>query len=475
MTARPSVRRLPFRLEPVEGEALWSYLERLASFANTNISSILTAVGLTEDMPKMTYPIYLPNPFRIIFAEATRLDVNTVEKMLFTSYIDKAISAKVVKDYEETYNRGVLAISTWTKFPFSSVCPECVRESHGAWKLEWMMPWSFACVKHKVLLRQYCPECHRLLGPKNHFYKFTNVHEPFVPRPGFCNYLHKSPATKHKDIRLCGYALTRMPTTRLDAWPALLESQASLDRAMEGKPMMLAGSEISSVKYLQAIRRFCSLVKRLVEPKYVGELPEELQLICKDYLTDIRKRPPEGHEVVGSLPHFHNKATMAAILSVATQIASAPSPTQLILTLVDLYKIIHKKEESSLKVVRYFLNSELLPNHFIVIANKLLEQKLHERIGRDGGLFYDFSEKKKVVDLNAERNYRRRSLSPNLVEALQQQVRENEELSVSEHINLFEVQQGVRVKSEILRDYLRRLGFRRQLHNSTGKMIWREV
>ena len=472
MTTYPSVRRLPFRLEPVEGEALWSYLERLASFTNSDVFSVLRAVGLTKDVPKTTilstYPIYLSDHFLTTFSKATRLDISIVEKMLLTSYKNKVVSARVVEDYVETLNRGRLSVLTLTNSQRSSLCPKCVQESQGAWKLEWMMPWSFACLKHKTLLQQYCPKCHQLLGPKNHYKKFAKVQEPFIPKPGFCNYLHQTNSSEY--IKPCGYKFTQIQATCLKEWPALLESQTHLSLAMEGRSMPVAGDEVSSVEYLEVIKQLLTIVYRTISPEYIRGLPAELQSIYEDNTTNPQQSPLKVRNSKSPLAYYLNKAVMATVLPVATQIASVSSVEQFVLALKSLNDKIYDVECKSLRETYNFLEQKAFPDHFIDSASKMYTRKLNERIDRHGGFYYDFSQMSKVVNPGAKKINRKVILSPNLVEALQRQVLENNELTVPEHADLFEAQQGIRLKTGTLYSYIRRLGFQR--NSSAGKGLW---
>jgi hypothetical protein len=46
-------------------------------------------------------------------------------------------------------------------------CPLCLREDQGRGPVTWRLPWSFACPRHRVLLLDFCPACHRPPRPWN--------------------------------------------------------------------------------------------------------------------------------------------------------------------------------------------------------------------------------------------------------------------------------------------------------------------
>lgn len=78
-------------------------------------------------------------------------------------------------------------------------CPECLADSGGRWRLSWQFPFGFACLRHKRLLVDVCPECGqppRLIG-----HPLT-----LVPEPGHC---HNRPVRTAAAIRArCGADLT---------------------------------------------------------------------------------------------------------------------------------------------------------------------------------------------------------------------------------------------------------------------------
>ncbi|WP_374227332.1 TniQ family protein [Streptomyces sp. AC512_CC834] len=45
----------------------------------------------------------------------------------------------------------------------SRFCPACLEETGGRWQVTWRLGWSFACIRHHVLLADRCPACLRTL------------------------------------------------------------------------------------------------------------------------------------------------------------------------------------------------------------------------------------------------------------------------------------------------------------------------
>ncbi|WP_200308889.1 TniQ family protein [Streptomyces adelaidensis] len=48
----------------------------------------------------------------------------------------------------------------WVHGSLARWCPYCVRANGRRWPLRWKLPWSFACVKHRVFLVSECQACH---------------------------------------------------------------------------------------------------------------------------------------------------------------------------------------------------------------------------------------------------------------------------------------------------------------------------
>lgn len=44
-------------------------------------------------------------------------------------------------------------------------CPRCLRENGRRWSLRWLLPWTFACLKHRVYLASECQRCQSVVTP----------------------------------------------------------------------------------------------------------------------------------------------------------------------------------------------------------------------------------------------------------------------------------------------------------------------
>nr|WP_280475656.1 TniQ family protein [Nocardia asiatica] len=87
-------------------------------------------------------------------ATATEVDADTIVAMTLARYDNTALSL-------DRRKRGVVAKFPWGRSRGSRYCPHCLDEFQGRWQLQWRLGWAFACVKHRCLLVDNCPECLR--------------------------------------------------------------------------------------------------------------------------------------------------------------------------------------------------------------------------------------------------------------------------------------------------------------------------
>lgn len=55
----------------------------------------------------------------------------------------------------------VSKLGTWSWQTGTRYCPDCLTEQPGVFHVMWRSPWTFACIKHRRVLLDTCPECHR--------------------------------------------------------------------------------------------------------------------------------------------------------------------------------------------------------------------------------------------------------------------------------------------------------------------------
>ncbi len=160
-------RRLPIFVPPGRSESFASYVARLAWAYGQPVRVMLAAAGLMRDLSYESLPyaygVALSCERRSRFAAAVGLSEDEVSAMLLSHFDGVALDI----DQPAGSGRGwlrTLAVREWVYVTGAHCCPKCLADADdtgtsSAWKLEWKLPWSFACTRHRLLLRDHCSSC----------------------------------------------------------------------------------------------------------------------------------------------------------------------------------------------------------------------------------------------------------------------------------------------------------------------------
>src|SRR4051794_16216924 len=135
---------LPYRPDPVTGESLNSYLDRVAATLAVPLTTIVRRIGLAEAdhaaaMPR-SYGVSLSEHDIREAARILRLDPSSVRSMLLLSYDGLAFNFP----HHQQNPNTVFSQREWVLLKSSNLCPACLAASNGAWKLCWRLGVSFA-------------------------------------------------------------------------------------------------------------------------------------------------------------------------------------------------------------------------------------------------------------------------------------------------------------------------------------------
>jgi len=161
-----AVRTLPIHLEPVDGEALDSWLEAICRQLGCTWGDFTESVGLAAPAPRHPHTNLadMPHP-------------NRGQTALCGDRHPDPDSALDDPSKPRRHRTGVcsplrahsIGPFPWSRFRFSRFCPECLQDNGGRWQLFWRSGWAFACVEHCCLLVDECLACgHRLRGHVGH-------------------------------------------------------------------------------------------------------------------------------------------------------------------------------------------------------------------------------------------------------------------------------------------------------------------
>jgi hypothetical protein len=278
------VRTLPLRVTPAAGEAIDSWLERIAHRSNVTWQELRITQGRV--IPAKTYADRWTG--RLTAQQCTTLsmvtgvDPDALRSMTLESY--SAIAAGF-----EPYTGREAAVYPWRHCHASRFCPFCLMETGGAWRLVWRMVWFFACPRHHCLLAHRCPEC----GAAQRRQPVSGV----VPQPGRCLAL-VGPSGKDVGLR-CGADLTKAPVIALAPTSTLLAVQAVIaetilhDQANFGIYQSIPTSAPQVLADLRAIgeRYLSALDHGTVSPQFPATLIKEYRKFRDEERTTVGRRP----------------------------------------------------------------------------------------------------------------------------------------------------------------------------------------
>lgn len=278
------MRTPPLRVTPAAGEAIDSWLERIAHRCNVTWRELRVTQGgvIPAGSDADRWIGCLTTEQRAALNLFTGIDPVALRAMTLEGY--PAIAAGI-----DPCTGLEAAKYPWRHTHASRFCPFCLAETGGAWRLVWRMVWFFACPRHHCLLAHRCPEC----GAPQRRGPVSGV----VPQPGHCS---APVSSSPKDVGLrCGADLTQAPVIALSPTSTLLEVQAVIaetilhDQANFGiyqsnptpVPQVLADVRAIGDKYLAALDRGA------VSPRFPAAVMSEYRDLSDEERTAAGRVP----------------------------------------------------------------------------------------------------------------------------------------------------------------------------------------
>ena len=139
------LRTFPLRTAPRPGESLDSWLEAAAVRLRVTMAELYEAMGFASPHSELWRHIVLrPTDTELAAISATTgLAPGQVRAMTLSRYAGIAVGIDS--------DTGRFAPTTpWGRVHGSRFCPHCLRATGGAWKLQWRLIWTFACLSIAV-------------------------------------------------------------------------------------------------------------------------------------------------------------------------------------------------------------------------------------------------------------------------------------------------------------------------------------
>lgn len=206
MTAQADPRELPIRVPIITGESLHSWIEALAARYRMAVRELLPALGITA--PRTPYGLILGVDSQAL--RSLEWQAGLPAGRLDDAVLDRFSALDLAGAPGRAPHRGWQTL--WAKSSGSRFCPRCLTENGGRWSLAWYLNWTFACMRHNVLMATRCSACGR--RPRSGENRFDHLIDGRL----CCHYELGSQPVRRPDRRMprCGAPLTEQPVQELD-------------------------------------------------------------------------------------------------------------------------------------------------------------------------------------------------------------------------------------------------------------------
>lgn len=370
-----TVRRLPIRTPPLPGESYASYVDRLAADIQARVSAVLYALGVVDEEKDSAigagYGIALDSRRTELMATALDLPLERVRELFLSHYDGRAIDLTGIDPADRSSARRT-AVREWAYFSGTHACPECLKETGGAWRLRWKLPWSFACVKHGRLLADHCPGCARRIGMARQDGSSRPRFISRIPKPGHCSNAEAAGvAATGRAAVPCGYPLHSIGTDTLAGNGRELKAQKAIEAALGSDAVRILGGDTLTLDYFRELRSLCSFLLSVVEAEDVASIPAPSVRSAVRRHVDARDEIRAGRLAAGggwrksSRQRFFtgvpdSAALMAGILPTAVELLDEPSPAVLSEALGGYLERFRSLRSGTRDHLRYFGFSERL-------------------------------------------------------------------------------------------------------------------
>lgn len=157
--AIPGQRTDTAALQPLEGESLASWLRAVARNRDVEISAFLRDLRLSADgaLPRAQTRLATKTVRRL--SNETETSEEGLHGMTLARYAGNALPHMPPLPWTDGTAFKQWRTSAWFSDHRARWCTQCLRENDSRWLLQWLLPWSFACLKHRAFLAAECIRC----------------------------------------------------------------------------------------------------------------------------------------------------------------------------------------------------------------------------------------------------------------------------------------------------------------------------
>ncbi|MEV0133681.1 TniQ family protein [Dactylosporangium sp. NPDC050688] len=258
-------RMLPLRVALGDGEALDSWLLRLAHRNDMPLRWLTAALGFADRLRVWHN-----------YALTWKLPPDLLRRIESQTGLPATALDTAVLDQFDTLG--------WKPIPGSRFCPTCLHESGGRWPIRWQLPYTFACLTHHNLLAVLCPVCQR------------TPHSMLSERSGLAPPTHCTlGATRHGPA--CDGDLLTHPRLPLDPADPRLAAQSWINDR-------LADPDASAVTDLRDLNALALWFLHRIKPdelQHLGDATVTAITAYRDGLHGTKRHPPTAGLIAAAM------------------------------------------------------------------------------------------------------------------------------------------------------------------------------
>lgn len=295
-----TVRTLPIRIDPVDGEAIDSWVEAIAHRTHTAFGDLLTAVGLSpyNAMGTSAWIVCLNADEAAAISTATGITHDVLETMTLQHYSGRAVRIK-------PDSRMLSRAFPWGRGRGSRFCPTCLEETGGRWQLAWRLGWTFACTIHNCLLADACPHCGAVQRRRTHI-------GDIIPQPGRCS--HPAPDAIGRTPPRCGADLTTASAASFDADHPVIHAQRIVNTVLDRETVTFGAYQTVPQPRLNVLADIRAVAGRAL----AYATPQDLEAVIPQDLNRIYRSTAEPSDPRSGPASTDTKPGLAAPARAAT-------------------------------------------------------------------------------------------------------------------------------------------------------------
>ncbi|MGI5238646.1 TniQ family protein [Dactylosporangium sp. CA-139066] len=263
--ATRAARTLPLRIDLGDGEAIDSWLLRLAHRNGMPLRWLTTALGFGDRLAVWrNYALTWKLPPELL---------RRIESQ--TGLPAGALEAAVLDQFDRL---------GWRPIPGSRFCPACLAEFDGRWPIRWQLPYTFACPTHHTLLAVLCPACHRT--PRSLISERSGLAPPTRCTLG---------TTRHASA--CDGDLQTHPILPLDPADPRLATQAWINTRLD----RLDDAAVTDLRDLDALASWFLHRIQPAELQHLGDDTAAALITHRNGMHGLKRHPPTAGLIAAAM------------------------------------------------------------------------------------------------------------------------------------------------------------------------------